>query len=238
MPSLHSMMKQRETGQPFALEYRIIRSDGAQRWIWSRGFPVKDTLGRLIQYVGVLQDVTVRKRAEEELQALSLRDELTQLYNRRGFITLGEQELKVGSRLGKSLNLLFMDLDQLKGINDMLGHSAGDQVLITTANILREVFRESDIIARLGGDEFVVLAVETSDDGADKLRQRLRERLEVYNAQGANPYQLSMSIGIARYDPEHPTSLDELLTLADKLMYEEKRGSNGALPQRDLDSSR
>lgn len=120
--------------------------------------------------------------------------------------------------------LIFTDVDGLKGINDTFGHHECDQALIDTSNILKGTFRESDIIARIGGDEFVVLTIETSEDSAEVLTTRLRNNLKIHELKGGGrPYRLSISIGIARYDPEYPCSIDELMDRAGKLMYEEKR---------------
>jgi diguanylate cyclase (GGDEF)-like protein len=161
-------------------------------------------------------------RGEEELLALSLTDELTALYNRRRFFLLTEQCLKMALRTKKRQLLLFIDMDDLKWINDHYGHNEGDHALIGLANILKKTFRESDIIARIGGDEFVVLS-ETADENGEILMTRLYENIRDYNARASQRYKLSISIGTARFDPEHPVSIDELLSKADALMYDQKR---------------
>jgi len=102
--------------------------------------------------VGIVRDISDRKKAEEELLALSITDPLTGLYNRRGFLTFAQQQLKMAERTMKGLTILFADLDGMKWINDNLGHLEGDKALIETAQVLREIFRESDIIGRIGGD--------------------------------------------------------------------------------------
>ena len=163
------------------------------------------------------------KRTEEELKALSLRDELTGLYNRRGFITLAEQQLKFADRMEKRMLLLFADLDGMKYINDRFGHHEGDSALIVTGYILKEIFRKSDIIARIGGDEFVVLAMETHDATEKIYTDRLKEFLDTYNTKVNHGYKLMLSIGIAHYDPASPCSIEQLVKRADKLMYEQKQ---------------
>jgi diguanylate cyclase (GGDEF)-like protein len=170
-------------------------------------------------------EIIERKRAEEALSALLLVDDLTGLYNRRGFFNLVEQQLKIADRTKRKMLLLFADFDDLKQINDTLGHREGDLALIEIAHVLKETFRQSDIIARIGGDEFVVLAMETDGASAEVLTARLRENLEVRNARGDRRYKLSLSVGITRYDPENPCSIDELLARADRLMYEQKQDS-------------
>ena len=161
-------------------------------------------------------------RAEEALLVLSLTDDLTGLYNRRRFFVLTEQYLKVAIRTKKRLLLLFIDMDDLKWINDHHGHNEGDQALIDFANILKQSFRESDIIARIGGDEFVVLFVST-DENSERLLTRLDENLKDYNNQRSRSYPLSISVGTAQFDPEYPISIDELLSKADTSMYAQKR---------------
>ncbi len=160
-------------------------------------------------------------RGEEALLALSLTDELTGLYNRRRFFVLTDQCLKVAVRTKKRPLLLFIDMDNLKWINDHYGHNEGDQALIGLADILKQTFRESDIIARIGGDEFVVL-LESTDENSETTITRLHENVRDYNAQRSK-YTLSISLGTAQFDPEYPISIDELLSKADALMYAQKR---------------
>ena len=162
------------------------------------------------------------RKGEEALLALSLTDELTGLYNRRRFFVLTEQCLKVAIRAKKRSLLLYIDMDDLKLINDHFGHNDGDQALIDLASILKNTFRESDIIARIGGDEFVVL-LESTDENDEMLITRLDENIRDYNAKASQHYKLSVSVGAAQFDPEYPISIDELLSKADALMYAQKR---------------
>ena len=122
--------------------------------------------------------------------------------------------------------MLYIDLDNLKNINDSFGHSEGDKVLINSANILREVYRESDIIARIGGDEFVVLPVGTDGDSSDKIISRLRGRLDAFNLKNDPGYKLSLSTGIAYYGPKSNLSMNELIVCGEKSMYEYKKLKN------------
>jgi len=162
-------------------------------------------------------------RMQEEMRSLLLRDELTGLYNRRGFFTLVEYLLKMAKRQDRGMFMLYADLDNLKQINDAYGHQEGDLALIETANLLKINYRESDIIARIGGDEFVVISAGTPGDCIDTILKRLQQALEAYNAQRNRPYALSLSAGIAYYDPENPCSIDELLAQGDRSMYRNKK---------------
>lgn len=160
-----------------------------------------------------------RRKLEEAL----VTDELTGIYNRRGFLTVAEQQLKMARRLKKGVLLLSADLDDLKDINDTLGHKEGDLALVETAKILKKSFRESDVIGRLGGDEFVVFQIENTETTSEILTARLQKNLELHNEKKDRNYKLSISVGIARCDPDCTYSLDEMLIQADKLMYEQKK---------------
>ncbi len=169
-----------------------------------------------------------RQQLRSQLRALSLTDELTGLYNRRGFFSLAQQQLKLANREKRGALVVFVDLDNLKWINDTLGHRAGDQALVETAKILKNTFRNSDIIARLGGDEFAIIALEgcegeESKDSVEIFTTRLEKNLEGYNGRENRRYELSLSVGMARYNPGCPCSVDDLLAQADKLMYKQKR---------------
>jgi diguanylate cyclase (GGDEF)-like protein len=161
-------------------------------------------------------------KAEETLLALSLTDELTGLYNRRRFFVLTEQYLKVAIRTKKRSLLLYIDMDELKWINDHYGHNEGDRALIDLANIFKKTFRESDIIARIGGDEFVAL-LESTVENDEILINRLSENIKDHNAKQTRRYKLSVSVGVTQFDPENPISIDELLSQADAMMYTQKR---------------
>ncbi len=169
-----------------------------------------------------LRDVTEHVREEEHWRALSMVDELTGLYNRRGFTILAQQQIKLVNRLKGELCLLYADLDDLKMINDVLGHRTGDAALTDMANLLKETFRESDILARVGGDEFVMLGSGTSSEVDYALMQRLQERLAAFNATANRPYQLSLSIGVSRYPGNQADTLEDLLHHADTMMYQQK----------------
>ena len=163
-----------------------------------------------------------RHRLQQNLQNLSLIDDLTGLHNRRGFLALAEQHLRMILRKGAAL-LIYLDLDDLKLINDSYGHLEGNRALIVTANVLRACFRQSDILARLGGDEFCVLMTDAGQDSAQQVRKRLHQRADSINALSSWRFRLSLSVGIADVPVVHQPSLDELLRVADAHMYEEKR---------------
>jgi diguanylate cyclase (GGDEF)-like protein len=159
---------------------------------------------------------------ERELRYLALTDDLTCFYNRRGFFAAATQQIKVARRNAQSMLLFFCDLDNLKIINDCYGHQEGDFALVRAADALEKAFRNSDILARLGGDEFVALALETASQSEDIILRRLEERLKKSNKKESR-CDLSMSVGVARFDPHNEITLAELLAQADHAMYERKR---------------
>lgn len=163
-----------------------------------------------------------RHRTMVFLQHLSLNDDLTDLLNRRGFLSLAQQQIKIAKRANWESMLLFADLDGLKRINDTFGHPEGDRALKAVANILKQTFRSSDLIARLGGDEFVVLAINFNESGVYTITKRLMDNVERYNAK--NPkYRLSLSYGVARFDPMDQMTIEELISKADEALYRNKK---------------
>jgi diguanylate cyclase (GGDEF)-like protein/PAS domain S-box-containing protein len=180
--------------------------------------------------VGVIRDITEIKRAEhklhealEQLRSLSNSDELTQLANRRHFLALAEHQVRIAHRSGQGVLLLFADMDNLKVINDQLGHPEGDAAIVEVSKILRHVFRDSDVIARVGGDEFVILMTSINQVNLEAVVERLNQTLEQRNRQNNTSYPLSLSIGAAFSDPASPVSISQLLEEADQAMYREKR---------------
>ena len=179
-------------------------------------------------------------RLYSRIERLATLDELTGLYNRRGFFLLAEQHLQVARRISSDVLLVFIDVDQLKHINDTFGHKEGDQALVQTAEALRATFRAADILARISGDEFAVLAYSTKNQGAEMLMERLAHEIDHINARHKHPFTLSLSAGYTAWSPLNPISLDELLARADAQMYQVKRKKTTGelkdiLDQSDLD---
>ncbi len=206
---------------PQLYNFRIIHKYGNVRWVELNVITINWKGGKAT--LNFLSDITERREAEEALKTLSLKDDLTDLYNRRGFFTLAEQGLKTALRMGTEILLIYGDLDNMKGINDTFGHKEGDQALVAISQILKKTFRESDIIARIGGDEFVILAMNSLETSAEKLINRFELALNDHPLLQRRPYKISLSLGIAWFDPQNPCTLDVLLAQADKLMYENKQ---------------
>ena len=159
---------------------------------------------------------------DREIRSLAITDDLTGFFNRRGFLAAAAQQLKLAHRDRLNVLLLFCDVDDLKGINDTYGHREGDLALVRTADALEETFRDSDLLARLSGDEFAILVWEASVPDIRTILARLTNNLKIANAEETR-YQLSLSVGMARYDPQNPLSLGELMSRADEDMYKHKK---------------
>jgi diguanylate cyclase (GGDEF)-like protein/PAS domain S-box-containing protein len=213
-----------DTRESAVLEHIHYDRSGNPRIVEVHGYPIFDDQRNISQVIEYNIDVTERKRMEKKLADAAITDDLTGLFNRRGFFTLGEQQCRLADRHGRKMSLLYIDLDGFKNINDELGHKTGDEALIDTSDILRKAFRKSDIIARIGGDEFAVLLTEPAETPAeDVVLAHVMEKFNLHNKQDGRRYELLLSIGVAHYDPESPCSIDHLLNKADALMYENKR---------------
>lgn len=227
-----------ETYRNQPVEYRILHKDGRYRWLEINFGSLRDRLGKVAGVQSSARDVTARRLAEERLAAqteqlrlLSLRDELTGLYNRRGWLELAAQGLRVAIREQRTAAVIFGDLNGMKQINDQHGHEEGDCALQDTARVLASACRKVDVIARFGGDEFVVFALDFELRGLTALRERTRQTISRMNRSGERPFLISLSLGAAFFSPETPESIEQLLDRADAEMYERKRArrENGGL---------
>ncbi|HEY4105016.1 MAG TPA: sensor domain-containing diguanylate cyclase, partial [Polyangiaceae bacterium] len=204
-----------------AYESVMTRRDGST-------FPV-EVRGRFVAFRGksvrmaTVRDITERKQREARLQAESLRDELTGLYNRRGFMELAQKELEAANRVRSSSALFFADLNGMKQINDQLGHEMGDHAIRAAASVLSEIFRPSDVITRLGGDEFAVFVSGCDEEIASAICSAIEHAVERVNKELRARYRLSISVGFA-VSAQRQLDLSSLMQEADTDMYRVKRG--------------
>jgi diguanylate cyclase (GGDEF)-like protein/PAS domain S-box-containing protein len=215
-------LRQRISGELAAIEYTVsgVRKDGRVVDLDVRS--ARTTHGGAPAIIGSMLDISERTRLERALRDLSLTDDLTGLYNRRGFSTLAERQLALALRGHQPLLLIFADVDGLKTINDTYGHAAGDQALRDTAAILRATYRSADIIARLGGDEFTVFPVNAIESSGGILTDRLDEAVARHAKQSDRPFTLSLTAGLARVDPAECPTIEGLLAQADRALYERR----------------
>jgi len=198
-------------------EVRVHPRRFSAGWLSHNAVPTADGLAVTIQ------DISARKREEIRLRRASLTDDLTQLYNRRGFLTLAEQQLRVARRQGKDVVLLYVDLDDFKKLNDQFGHAEGDRALIAVSRLLRRTVRDCDIVARMGGDEFTMLAIDADGAAARIIQRRIEERVAQFNATHELQGTLALTIGHTRVRCTDHSPLIELLARADTLLYARKK---------------
>jgi two-component system cell cycle response regulator len=198
-----------------ALAIRTVR-EGAQDYLVKGEADLKP-LTRVIHYA------IERQKSQSRLQNLSLIDELTGVYNRRGFMTIAYQQAKLAQRTQTQWMIVFADVDGLKKINDTFGHLEGDQALREIARLLKSTFRESDVVGRLGGDEFAVLVLAATESVAKSFINRLKHTVDALNAAPERKYRLTISLGLAYFDPHNPLPVEKVLEQADAAMYEQKR---------------
>ena len=168
------------------------------------------------------QEVQERLKAEAEVKRLAITDELTGLLNRRGFSLMATQQLTIVQRTHATCCLLFADVDGLKTINDTWGHATGDQLIVDTAHILRQTFRQADIVARLGGDEFLVF-MPICDQVTAEFQARLQANLATFNQTQERQYSIALSFALVECQGSDLTTLADLMQQADSLMYEQKK---------------
>ncbi|MBA2304544.1 MAG: GGDEF domain-containing protein [Acidobacteria bacterium] len=221
--TVRETMRRRLDGEINEIEYTVrgVRKDGNLIYLDVRSVRAQHR-GRPA-VIGTMVDITAQKQFEEALRTLALVDELTGLYNRRGFVTLAERQLSLARRKRLPLVLIAADVDGLKGINDQFGHAVGDQALVAAASVLRQTYREADIVARLGGDEFTVFPLEASADSTPLLISRLDTNIRAYNERHQREFTLSLSTGVALLEGELSKDVQQLLAEADSQLYQQKR---------------
>ena len=180
----------------------------------------RHALSRILRYS------IIRHKVRVELKSLSLLDDLTSLYNRRGFMLFAQQQLSIAMRTKRGMILFFIHLEGLCEIGETFGHQHEDLANVETANILKEAFRDSDIIARHGRDEFTAIAIESFDASNEVIIARLQDELKSCNKQENRLYNISLCIGTAYYDTEELCTIEELINRAKESMIEQKKNKS------------
>jgi diguanylate cyclase (GGDEF)-like protein/PAS domain S-box-containing protein len=208
-------------------EFRVLRSDGSQRWVRAHSVPVRDD-GVIVGFIGTVDDITDRKRLEAQLEYDASHDRLTKLGSRALLVEQLTAALARARRTGRAVALLFIDVDGFKRVNDRLGHAAGDELLVQIAIRLRGSVREADTVARLGGDEFAVGCTDMESlDTALALGERLLDALSLPFDVHGHEVLVGASIGVATAQGEDPASVDQLLSNADVAAYRAKQRGRG-----------
>lgn len=195
---------------------------GEQIWLSTSKVPLHDKFGNVIGILGLYEDITERKSAEQQIRYLANYDPLTGLPNRLQLDNTLQDMLSIARRSGTHLSVMFLDIDRFKEINDTLGHSVGDKILIESANRIQKILREEDMVARLGGDEFVFLLPNTSMQGATMVADKILKTFESTYYIATHELNVSASIGIAIY-PNDGQDFGELYKNADTAMYRAKK---------------
>jgi diguanylate cyclase (GGDEF)-like protein/PAS domain S-box-containing protein len=224
-------------------EFRLRKKSGGTIWVRDYCRAVKAPGGAIDYFDGILVDITREKKAEDKvakvlqklqdsnaerqamiqrLESFSVTDDLTGLYNRRGFFMITKEYLNLAVRKKLRMYLLFIDMDDLKVTNDTYGHHVGDEALRQLSQILKSTFRSSDIKGRMGGDEFAVFPIDSTVEGVAAAKARLAQAISAFNESGLTPFKISISTGVSCFEPDRPMSMEDLLKIADKLMYEQK----------------
>jgi diguanylate cyclase (GGDEF)-like protein len=202
---------------PLVEDVRVSRRQFAGGWLFHQAVPTGEGVAV------TLRDISQRKREESRLRRASLTDELTQLYNRRGFLSLADQQLRIARRQDRDAVSMYVDMDGFKDVNDHHGHAEGDRALAAVGRLLRRAVRDCDVVARLGGDEFTIMALDADRASARLIQRRIEDRIALLNASGELAAPLSLTIGHTRVRPTDQASLTELLARADALLYARKR---------------
>ena len=213
---------------------RMIRGDGGKIEVEMSARIFRDAHGQE-RACTIINDVTERIRMEcelvelsERLRALTVTDELTGLHNRRGFVTVARQVLEIASRQGTRVAILFVDIDNMKVINDRYGHDSGDEAIRAVAEALRDELRSADSVARIGGDEFAALALNLGDAELGSVEQRIRGRLQRVQVDAG--VGVAVSVGWSVHPAEARLTIEQLLADADQAMYHEKTVKRSASP--------
>jgi diguanylate cyclase (GGDEF)-like protein/PAS domain S-box-containing protein len=217
-----SIEASRQNLTEWSCEYRICR-DGEFRWLRGISTPERNPDGSTTWH-GVITDIEDLKKLEFQLEALSITDELTGVYNRRYLLRKLDELLEQSRRYGHPFSLLSLDIDYFKSVNDAWGHLTGDTVLRTVARLIEKRTRKPDIVARTGGEEFIVLMPHTTLADARHVAESLRIGMETeeFVSEDGSSFNVTLSAGVVCWD-ETVTSVQQLLSASDQLLYRAKR---------------
>jgi diguanylate cyclase (GGDEF)-like protein len=201
----------------FTMEYSSHQDDG-RKWFLLSVTPMKNgesVTGAVISHT----DITQRKSAELESKRFSITDPMTGIFNRKAGLDYVHKQMKFCDRHGCSFTVCYIDLDNLKLVNDSFGHKEGDRIIITFVNLLKRALRESDVMCRLGGDEILLILQETTLEASNAVLKRILESVDARNSRSAKPYRIEFSYGLAEYTLGSKLTAEELVDKADRNMY-------------------
>jgi diguanylate cyclase (GGDEF)-like protein/PAS domain S-box-containing protein len=211
-------------GEEWRGELININKDGIEYVDMTLISPVRDALGEITNYLAINENITEKKQAEARIKQLAYFDQLTGLPNREQLTNRFNYTLSLAERSGDTFTLMFLDLDHFKNINDTLGHSVGDQILMEVANRLKRILREEDTLCRMGGDEFILLLPDTNEDGAREVVTKVINIVSQPSKLKQQELTSTVSVGIAIY-PDDGQNFETLSKNADAAMYRVKKAS-------------
>lgn len=220
-----NLEKIKETKKSFYIEHRITHKSGEVRWISNSCVSVVNDYEKRYQFIGFILDITDRKNKQTELYNHATFDSLTGIYNRRAGIAALERCVKRLAPSDAHGTICFFDINNLKEVNDCLGHFYGDDMLRTMTMLVQHELRSSDIFCRIGGDEFLLVFDKTKLDDAKHIIHRIINSIVSFNTSSKRPYRLYVSYGFSEYDPHSGSSTTELIEQADHDMYYYKERS-------------
>ena len=206
---------------PFEMEYRLRRHDGEWRWINDRGVPAVDENGVFLGFIGSCLDVT-EKVEGYILKEMAQKDGLTGVFSRQYLMSRFKIEFDNAKLANHALSIAMMDIDKFKLINDLYGHSEGDNALKLFASVVRDALRQNDLFGRYGGDEFVIIFPNSTKEKAQKVIDRISNALKTAVLKVDNAeIEISMSVGLCALTDE--IAPEEMINKADQIMYENKK---------------
>jgi diguanylate cyclase (GGDEF)-like protein/PAS domain S-box-containing protein len=210
------------TKQSFYIEHRIIHKSGEVRWISNSCVAVINDYEKKYQYIGFILDITEKKLREHELYNHATYDALTGIYNRRAGIKALERCIRQSLRSGAPCTVCYFDINNLKEVNDRLGHFHGDDMIKTAVMIVQHELRTGDVFTRIGGDEFLLIFENTTLIDAQNIVRRIINAIIGFNSEQNRTYRLYVSYGYSEYSPQQTDKFltaEELIETADKEMY-------------------
>lgn len=223
------------SGHEWKGEFCNKKKNGEIFWESAIISPIKNSRNTISHFVAIKQDITENKEIQEKLNSYATIDEMTGTLNRRTCMSFLQNLMLLSKKIYKGFVICFVDINGLKSVNDTFGHKSGDDLILSIVNVIKANIRESDKICRMGGDEFLVIFPDCTRPEADAVWSRIEKDLDKINSGREKPYILSIARGFAEYVPELELTIDNLINIADKEMYENKKinkqslGVNGVL---------
>lgn len=223
--NVYSAFRHAWNGEYRPVEFRIAAKNGKVKYMRTAGRPLVK-YGHHYELNGLLIDITERKLAELRLEKIAAFDHLTGVYNRGTGLAILEEKIRTADRENNLLTICFVDIDNLKQLNDNYGHLQGDNCIKSVINAIKSSIRQVDTICRLGGDEFLIIFPDCSQSDAKQILNRIETILEHSQGKTKDYPKVTISYGLAEYNPLRGLSAEELIEYADTQMYTKKKSKS------------